>query len=147
MATKAGAARSARAAPKPRGKGKPFPPGNPYRWQPGESGNPAGAKAPKISDVLREAMAQKMPANQRRALTDLVAADATIGQIIGFAVALRAAHGDLEAVEVIRDSTEGAPEQSVHISDTTGDDLARARARALAWEQAHLATVPAATDA
>lgn len=120
-------------------RGKPFAPGNAYAWKPGESGNPAGKQGPKVSDLLREAMAQTMPSNQRRALADLVAANATIGQIIGFAVALKAAKGNLEALEVIRDSTEGAPEQSIHIFEATSDDLARARDKAQAWERTHLA--------
>ena len=140
MPPKAGAKRSANAAPKttkPRGPGKRFTRGNPYVWKPGESGNPQGIQGPKISDMLREAMRQKMPKNAKRALADLIAADATIGQIIGFAVAMRAAGGDLEAVAVIGDRTEGAPDQHVTVTEFNGDDIAKARARALAWEAEH----------
>lgn len=147
MATKVSAAsqrkRSAKAAArKPRGK--PFTPGNRYAWKPGESGNPTGQQGPKISDLLRDALRQKMPADARQALADLVAADATVGQIIGLAVALKAAGGDLEAVGVIADRTEGAPEQSIHVFEATGDDLARARAKAQAWEAEHAAETPTA---
>lgn len=101
------------------------------------SGNPDGKQGPRISDLLREALSQKMPANAKRALRDLVAGDATLGQIIGFAVALRAAGGDLEAVGVIADRTEGAPDQHLVLTDLTADSLAAAEKKAADWEQGH----------
>lgn len=140
-------AKSSQKSSAKKSRGKAFTPGNPYRWVKGESGNPAGKQGPKISDLLREAMGQQMPSNARKALADLIKADATIGQIIGFAVALKAAGGDLEAVAVIGDRTEGAPEQTIHVAEFTGDDLARARSRAQDWEAEHNPAEPAvATD-
>lgn len=131
----AGAAKQRGAARKTPPAGRPFPPGNPYRWKPGQSGNPAGARrGPRLSDLLHEALQAPMPADQVQALADLIAAGATIGEIIAWAAGLRAAGGDLEALAVIADRTEGAPEQTVHVHDLTGDDLAVARAKAAAWE-------------
>jgi hypothetical protein len=126
--------RSSSGAKRPPNAGA-FKPGNPYRWKPGQSGNPAGTKGPKLSDLLHEMLAQPMPADQGQALTDLIESGATIGQIIAFAAGLRAAVGDLEALGVIADRTEGAPDQTVHIADVTSDELARARAHAEQWER------------
>lgn len=123
-----------------------FKPGNPYRWQPGESGNPNGApKGPKLSDLIRQALDQKMPADKTQALKDLIDSGATIGQIIAMAVGLRAADGDLEALSVIADRTEGAPEQTVRNVDLTADDMARARERAQKFEQERFGVAPSAT--
>jgi len=126
-----GAARSASTAPNP----GQFRPGNPYVWKPGQSGNPAGArKGPRLSDLLHDALQAPMPADQAQALQDLIKAGATIGEIIAWAAGVRAAGGDLEALGVIADRTEGAPEQTLHLPGVTADDLAAARARAQAWE-------------
>ena len=130
--------------------GKPFQPGNPYAWKPGESGNPAGGrKGPKLSDLLHDALQAPMPKDQAAALRDLIDAGATIGEIIAWAAGLKAAGGDLEALAVIADRTEGAPDQTVHVHDLTGDDLAAARARAQAWEAARFpatAATPASAE-
>jgi hypothetical protein len=94
-----------------------FMEGNRYRWQKGESGNPAGTKGPKLSDLLQQAMAQPMPADKVQALQDLIAGGATIGQIMAWAATLRAAEGDLEALTIIGDRTEGEPEQTIKFED------------------------------
>lgn len=134
-----------RAAPK-----SAFKPGNPYRWKPGESGNPSGArKGPRLSDLLHEALQAPMPANQVQALQELIEAGATIGEIIAWVTSLRAAGGDLEAMAAIADRTEGAPTQELRVNDLTGDELAKAREHALAWEQARFggAATPAPAEA
>jgi hypothetical protein len=123
-----------------------FRKGNPYRWKPGQSGNPSGAKpGPKLSDLLREAMSQPMPPDRKQALLDLIDSGARIGQIIGWTVSLRAADGDLEALGVIADRTEGAPEQTLRLHEVNGDDLARARERAAEYEQQRFAANDAGT--
>lgn len=106
------------AGQKQRASNGQFGPGNPYRWQPGQSGNPGGApKGPRLSAILQEVIGQTMPADGQRALKDLIDAGATIGQIIAMALALKAAEGNLDAVNVLADRTEGAPEQSLNVFD------------------------------
>lgn len=125
--------------PPRKGNAGSFKPGNPYRWTPGQSGNPNGApRGPRISDLLREALGQRMPADAKQALKDLIEEGATIGQIIAMAVTLRASEGDLEALGAIADRTEGAPEQTFNLPGLNAEDLARARERAAAYEQERL---------
>jgi len=112
-----------------------FQAGNPYRWKPGESGNPAGGrKGPRLSDLIHAALQAPMPKDRLTALQDLIDAGATIGETIAWALALNASEGSLDAITVIADRTEGAPDQTVHVHDLTTDDLAAARAKAQAWE-------------
>lgn len=115
-----------------------FKPGNKYAWKPGQSGNPAGTKGPKMSDLLTEMLGQPMPADEKQAMIDLIQSEATIGQIIAFAAGLRAAKGDLEALSVISDRTEGAPDQTIKTVPITADDMAAAREKALAYEREKL---------
>lgn len=114
-----------------------FGPGNPYRWRAGESGNPTGArKGPRLSDLLHDALGQPMPLDGKQAVIDLINQGATVGQIIAMAVSLKAADGNLDALNTIADRTEGAPEQTVNVLDVTADDMAQARERATAHAQA-----------
>jgi hypothetical protein len=124
------------AVPKPKGKprGKAFEKGNAYAWAPGQSGNPNGTPGPKISTRLKEVLAMPVPADAKQALADLIAAGATFDQIIAFVAGLKASQGDLAAMAFISDRTEGALDQTINVN-VTGEDLARAKARAKAFEK------------
>ena len=51
-------------------RGKPFEPGNPHAWKPGESGNPAGRpKSITLSEALRRELAKEAPAEEGKPAT------------------------------------------------------------------------------
>lgn len=89
-----GAQISVRPKHKQGGKGKPFEPGNPWRFIPGKSGN-AGGRPKLLSDAYREWLA----AEDKHGITN--AAHITL------AVGDKALGGDAQAVREIRQATEG----------------------------------------
>jgi len=108
-ARKAGAHKSAKG--KPRGKGKPFQPGNPWRIKPGEIRNPGGR--PKlISEAYREWL-------------EFVDEDGVSNAAkLAMAQGTKAVKGDTPAAREIRQTTEG-DKLTLDLSRLTDDQLAR----------------------
>lgn len=88
-------------------RGKPFRPGSPYRWQPGQSGNPAGSSRKQlISAALRDVLAHPMPLNLKEHIAQMIADGATVAEIIAWATASGALKGNVAAIAEIRKATE-----------------------------------------
>jgi hypothetical protein len=128
--------------PRRKPRGKPFETGNAYRWRDGQSGNPAGTHGPTLSTKLKEMLSQSVPPDAEQAVSDLIAEGASFADMIAFIAGLNALNGDPNAAAFIRDSTEGAPDQHILLTDLTADDLARAKAKAQAWEAEHAPAAP-----
>jgi hypothetical protein len=84
-------------AKKPRGKGRPFLPGNKAGFQPGESGNPGG-RPKMLMDAYKEKLAEQVESQP----------EVTYAQAIARAVVILALNGNLQAVSELRSATERA---------------------------------------
>jgi hypothetical protein len=113
------AARQRNAKAKPRGKprGKPFAPANPYRWQPGQSGNPAG-NADTL--VVRAALLR----HAQREATDSLAVVAGLTWLDRIAIAqiLRAGE-DTDGFNAFADRIDGKPKQTAELSGPGGGPI------------------------
>lgn len=122
---KNGAQNSAKRKSKPRGKGRPFVLGNPWRFPKGKSGNPGG-RPKSISDAYRE----WLEAEDQNGVTNA----SKIAINIGF----RAALGDVQSAKEIRSATEGEfltltdLAKQKEIADDARSELARRLSRAAA---------------
>lgn len=76
------------------GKGKPFPPGNEWRWPPGKSGNAGGR--PRMSETYAEWLALEDPKTKL-----------TNAQLVVSHVGAAALAGDVGAAREIRQSVDG----------------------------------------
>jgi hypothetical protein len=85
---------SAENSAKKRKRGKPFPKGNPWRFQPGQSGNPGGR--PK---ALRDAYTEWLKLANKSGVTNAMFIASSLGS--------RAVIGDTNAAREIRMATEG----------------------------------------
>ena len=84
----------------------------PYRWQPGQSGNPNGR--PRTA-IFRDALI--------RAITKTVAKDRegrAMIDVIAQQIMAKAIKGDLAAIAMIADRTDGKPAQSVTVGGPDG---------------------------
>jgi hypothetical protein len=93
--------------------GRPFTPGNPYAFKPGQSGNPAGRPRDTITPYLRVRVQQVYPGRDATTYGEMIA-----NELIDLAVA-----GEIAAIREVCDRLEGKPRQAV---DLTSDDKARA---------------------
>jgi hypothetical protein len=82
-----------------------FAPGHPWRFQPGQSGNPNGrpprAKPKLVSDVLRDGLAQPFPN----------APEKSYAEVIGDSILKAASAGEIRAIVELLDRTEGKARQ------------------------------------
>ena len=82
-----------------------FAPGHPWRFQPGQSGNPKGrpprAKPKLVSDVLRDGLAQPFPN----------APEKSYAEVIGDSILKAASAGEIRAIVELLDRTEGKARQ------------------------------------
>ena len=78
----------------------------PYRWKPGESGNPAGRPPSEaaLSDDLRSRLAEKVPGDKQHR---------TYAQKIACRLVEAALRGSVSAAALIADRVEGKPPQSL----------------------------------
>jgi hypothetical protein len=95
---------------KARGKGKPFPPGNPYRFPPGKSPNPGGK--PREFKLLSEAYAQLM-----RETCPLDTEKRTWGEVVAEGMLKAARTGNPAAAKEIRQAIEGDKVKSLGWQD------------------------------
>jgi hypothetical protein len=100
-------AQNSAAKQRKRPRGKPFEPGNAYRWRPGVSPNPGGR--PK-SKHLSKAGAEYL------ALPSAECPDITNAEHIIAVVGALGKAGDLEAVKWLADRTEGKLPQSIDLA-------------------------------
>jgi hypothetical protein len=115
MATRRSSAAGQRKKGKPRGKS--FAAGNPYRWKPGESGNPAG-NADTL--VVRAALLRHA---QREATDPLHSVDGlTWLDRIAIAQILRAGE-DTDGFNAFADRVDGKPKQSTEVSGPDGGPI------------------------
>jgi hypothetical protein len=78
----------------------------PYRWKPGQSGNPSGRPAvQRLSAAMRNILGQCVPGMNGM----------TFAEVIARSLAKRAAAGDVRAAEILRDTSEGRPTQSISL--------------------------------
>lgn len=83
--------------------------GAPYRWKPGQSGNPGGRPKTKvISKACRELLALDVPGDRR---------GRTYAEKIVAKWAKLALHGSLVAGQMLADRAEGRPRQTIDIGD------------------------------
>jgi hypothetical protein len=84
-----------------------FVPGHPWRWKPGQSGNPAGRpRRPNpaiLSDVLRDGLTQPSPK----------APGKTYAEVIGNLILNAAAGGNAKTINALLDRTEGRPRRII----------------------------------
>jgi hypothetical protein len=110
------AARQRKAKAKPRGK--PFAPANPYRWVPGQSGNPAGN-----ADVLvvRAALLR----HAQREATDALRDVGGLTWLDRIAIEqLKRAAEDTDGFSELADRIDGKPKQSTEHSGPNGGPIA-----------------------
>jgi hypothetical protein len=87
----------------------------PYRWKPGESGNPAGRpKRAALSELYREKLDAVVPNDKH---------GRTYGQKIVDAIFAKALTGQISAAEEIGNRVEGRPGTSVALSGPNGAPL------------------------
>jgi hypothetical protein len=83
-----------------------FAPGHPWRFQPGQSGNPKGrpprAKPKLVSDVLRDCLAQPCPDAPKK----------SYAEVIGDSILKAASAGEIRAIVELLDRTEGKARQA-----------------------------------
>lgn len=84
-----------------RGRGRPFEPGNPWRFPSGQSGNPGGRK--RLIEAHQESLA---------AIDDLTGK--TVAQLVSEKMCELAIAGDIAAARELRQATEG---DTVHTPD------------------------------
>ncbi len=81
----------------------------PYRWKPGQSGNPSGRPAiQKLSAAIRNILGQSVPGLD----------GVTYAELIAETLAEKAAAGDVRAAEILADRAEGRPSQSLDLQVT-----------------------------
>ena len=91
----------------------------PYRFKPGQSGNPGGRpKRKRITEALMDALE-----------TLVKAGDKTAAEAVAVAMIRKAIKGDVKAATFIADRTEGKPAQTVKVEGgiTINDDERRKR--------------------
>jgi len=103
---------------KKRPRGRPFAPGNslslPYRFKPGQSGNPGGRpKSKEINESSRKFLASDIGKSPRVQ---------TNAELIVAKIGHRAKKGDLGAAQFLADRAEGRPAISIS-HDGAGDNL------------------------
>ncbi len=91
----------------------------PYRFQPGQSGNPGGRpKKTPLTDALRALLEKAAPGALK---------DKDYARAIAEALARRAARGDVSAIREVCDRVEGKPKQAVELavgfSNLTDEEL------------------------
>lgn len=120
-----------------------FKPGNQWRWEPGQSGNPAGySPSLLLGAAYRKLLAQPFPKHMRRAVSELVEAGASWAEIIALAQMQAAAKGKTFAAIEIRQATEGSKLSGADGGPLaillTSDDLVLAREKARQYEKERL---------
>lgn len=98
-------------------RGKPFEKGNPYRWKPGESGNPSGNAE---SLLVRAALIRHAQRDAADALDDVN--DLTWLDRIAIAALKRAAENDA-AFKEFADRVDGRPTQKNELTGKDGKEL------------------------
>lgn len=82
----------------------------PYRWRPGQSGNPGGRpKGTPLIDACREVLAKLVPGDTE---------GRTYAQAIAERLATKAVEGDIRAAQELADRAEGKARQTVQIENT-----------------------------
>ena len=117
MAKRAVGAARQREQKKKRPSGKPFPPGNPYRWQPGQSGNPAGNADTLVVRAALLRHAQREAADTLRNVDGLTWLDR-----IAIAQILRALE-DTDGFNAFADRVDGKPKQTAELSGPGGGPI------------------------
>lgn len=79
-------------------------------WKPGESGNPGGRPRKRLIDRELEEM--------------LSSEDSSLAKAIAKALVNRARRGDLKAIQLVAERTEGRPRQAMEVSGPDGERLA-----------------------
>lgn len=120
-----------------------FKPGNQWRWEPGQSGNPAGySPSLLLGAAYRKLLAQPFPKHMRKAVSELVEAGASWADIIALAQMQAAAKGKTFAAVEIRQATEGSKLSGADGGPLavllTSDDMVLARDKARRYEQERL---------
>lgn len=90
----------------------------PYRFQPGQSGNPGGRpKKLLLTDAYRDILERPAVEVLSPELMGKVnaAEDATVAEVIALQMAMAAIGGDVKAASQIGDRTEGKPAQTVTV--------------------------------
>lgn len=109
------AARQRKTKPKPRGK--PFAPENPWRWVPGQSGNPAGNADTLVVRAALLRHAQREAADTLRNVDGLTWLDR-----IAIAQILRALE-DTDGFNAFADRVDGKPKQTAELSGPGGGPI------------------------
>jgi hypothetical protein len=79
-------------------------------WKPGQSGNPGGRPRKRLID---------------RELEELLSdSDSSLANAIARALLVRARKGDLKAIQLVVERTEGRPRQAVEVSGPDGNRIA-----------------------
>jgi hypothetical protein len=139
------AARQRKTGAKGKPRGKPFKPGNPWRWTQGESGNPAGYEPSLLlGAAYRKLLGQPFPADAkpatiRAALASLITDGASWADVIAFGQLAEAAKGRTFAAIEIRQATEGSklsgPDGGAIPIKVTSDDMVKGKKLAQDFEQ------------
>ena len=79
----------------------------PYRFRPGQSGNPGGRPKNLLTEAYRDVLERRVPGDPE---------GRTFAQAIAFAVAREAVRGNIRAAVEIADRTEGKAMQGVQMS-------------------------------
>lgn len=85
--------------------------GKPHRWKPGESGNPNGR--PKKDVNLTSLMKELLPEKAEYIAPGSTPDDKTWRQVIIKALFVKAAKGDIKAIELVLERTEGKITQPI----------------------------------
>jgi|SRR5579864_5385909 len=88
--------------------GKPFEPGNPFRFNPKQSGNPAGRPKAnhrqRLGKLMDDVLKHKLKEN-----------DGYLAEVLATALIKSARKGSLKAIEMIFERTQGKPQQSLNL--------------------------------
>lgn len=97
----------------------------PYKWKPGESGNPGGRpKRLKVTDFVSdqldgpipESMLSAMKEGTRAVFFDVYGPKPTFGQMIAFKLVQMSAKGDMFAIRELLDRVEGKVPQKADLN-------------------------------
>jgi hypothetical protein len=106
--------------------------GNPARFRPGRSGNPAGRPVSALlSQAMRLQLAERYPGDRR---------GRTYASKIAESVARAAVEGDIQAARELADRTEGKPRQAIDLETHNTDIGAQLRAAGLSIDEAEAET-------